>query len=158
MSKINLRLFLLVFSCHTLAWCSPAFACETVATAKLDSTCVVMQREGRAGVWFALAEADGLRRASLELPELRLQVGALTERSAIRDYQVTTYKEVIALKDSALSTAEARLETFARAAREAEEGQKEAEDELGAWYRSPALWAVVGAALVTGVVVALEIR
>lgn len=145
-----------VFSTAALA--PVARACDTVATATVESTCVVMEREGARGVWFALETADELRKYKLEVPELRLQIRSYEQIARAREVQVKTYLDVIALKDSAIKTAEDNMEAFTRQAREAREAEREARAELGAWYRSPALWFAVGGILVTGIVVALEVR
>ena len=142
----------------TAALTPPARACDTMATATAESTCVVMEREGARGVWFALETADELRKCKLEAPELRLQIRSYEQMALAREVQVKTYLDVIELKDSAIKTAEGSMGAFARQAREAREVERKARDELGAWYRSPALWAALGGILVTGIVVALEVR
>lgn len=147
--------------CSAILVCSrasQALACDTVVTATPKSTCVVMEREGSRGLWFSLAAADELRRYKLEAPELRLQIRSYEQMARVREVQVKTYLDVIALKDSTIKTAETNMEAFTRQAREAREAEREARDELNAWYRSPALWAAVGGILVTGIAVALEVR
>jgi len=156
MPRIISRLLLLAFSWQALT--PAARACDTVATATVESTCVVMEREGARGVWFVLETADELRKYKLEVPELRLQIRSYEQMAAAREVQVHTYLDVITLKDSAIKTAEDNMGAFARQAREAREAERKARDELGAWYRSPALWAAIGGILVTGIVVALEVR
>ena len=131
------------------SWPSTAHACDTVATATPESSCVVLQREGVPGVWFSLGEADRLRKAHLELPELRLQIDKYEGLRDVQDYRIKAYVEVIALKDASLKSAVGNMDAFARRTRKAEEA-------LDAWYRSPILWTGIGAGLVTGLVLALD--
>lgn len=156
MLKLISHTLLLAFSWQALA--PAARACDTAATATPESTCVVMEREGARGVWFALETADELRKHKLEVSELRLQIRSYEQMALAREVQVHTYLDVITLKDSAIKTAETNMGAFARQAREAREAERAARDELHAWYRSPALWAAVGGILVTGIVAALEVR
>jgi len=94
---------------------SKAFACDTIENATLDSSCVVMAREGQRGVWFSLSEAERLRKASLIVPELQLQIKKFEES----------------------------------------EIEKEAREELDAWYHSWWFLTGLGAAIGTGVTLAI---
>lgn len=143
---------LTVAVCSWLALHSVASACDTAATATPASTCVVMKHLDTPGVWFELKTADELRRFKLEIPELRLQLDAFTQRVAIRDEQLKLYTEVITLKDSALGVANDSMAAFARTAREAQEDERKARAELDAWYRSPIIPFLAGVATVTTVV------
>jgi hypothetical protein len=115
-----------------------------------------MAREGSPGVWFSLTKADGLRKYKLEVGELKLQIEGYEQASVIQDRRINAYTEALDLKDSSLDTAKEGMTAFASQAREAREGEREAMDELHAWYRSPALWAGIGAGLVTALVIFLE--
>lgn len=144
--------------CSVFVSPSVARACDTLATATLESDCVVMDRAGRKGVWFSLDTADKLRKLKLEVPELRLQILNYEKTLEIKNFQISSYLETIALKDSVIQTSKASMDTFARQARLAQEGERLALNELHAWYRSPALWAAVGATVVTGIVITLTLE
>lgn len=155
---MRLLVCFLTAACSALAFIPAAQACDTIKTATLKSTCVVMEREGQNGVWFDLATADELRKSKLDVPELQLQISSYEQMALAREFQVSTYLKVIKLKDNALKVAEDNMAVFAKQARTAREDAHAAMDELDAWYRSPSLWAGIGAAVVTGIVVALEVR
>lgn len=132
-----------------LTLCSPlkALACDTVQTATLESTCVVMAIQGRPGVWFDLTTADTLRRAKLEAPELRLQVEKFSLVEKKREAQVHALMEATALRREAADMLKASIDASVKDAREARQEAAEAHEELNAWYRSPWLWGVTGAVL-----------
>jgi hypothetical protein len=98
-----------------------------------------------------------MRKASLEVGELRLQIKDHELRASTRDYQVQTYQDVIKLKGAALDGAKASMAAFVRQAREARKEAQDAKDELHAWYRSPILYTGLGAAVVTAIVVVLSV-
>lgn len=152
MTKLQRCLATLVFSfiVTALNWPSVAFACETLETAKLDSECVVMTRDGQRGVWFRLSAADKIRKMKLELPELRLQIEKYELAEEERQSEVRELKMAIELQKSSLMALESTIENHAKEAREAEERAKAAEDELDKWYRSPWLWGAVGIAVGVG--------
>jgi hypothetical protein len=136
----------------------PVYAsCETEATAKPDSDCVVLSFQNKRGVWFELNKADELRKASLEVGELRLQIKDHELRAVTRDYQVQTYRDVIKLKSASLDEAKKSMVAFVRQTREARKEASDAREELHAWYRSPVLYMGIGAAVVTTIVVALSV-
>ena len=56
---------LLAAVCSILAFALPARACDTITTATLQSTCVVMERNGQKGVWFVL-DARGIPRKTFK--------------------------------------------------------------------------------------------
>lgn len=152
---MRLLICLVILACN----CAPAvaFACDNSSEATPDSACVVLDREGVKGVWFRLDRADELRRVHLEVPELRLQIKGLEQRGAARDFQLKNYREVVQLKQQSIDKAMANMGAFAKQAREAREGEQDAMDALHAWYRSPVLWAGIGAGIVVGIVVALAV-
>jgi hypothetical protein len=97
-----------------------------------------MDRDGKSGVWFELETADELRRAHLIVPELKLQVATLEQIQSVRDAQLKAY--VQALDEQKQATKEYRAEL----------------EETRRWYREPSLWAGIGAAFVTAIVVGLR--
>jgi len=121
--------------------------CVTPDQASPQSTCVVMERDGVRGVWFSLAEADALRRMKLREPELDLQIRSLEQMRDVQAGRVEQYREASTLRGEALARAEEQLELSLQR-------NTELEMEVNAWYRSPALWAGVGAAVTVAVVVA----
>lgn len=136
--------------CGDVAW-----ACETEATAKPDSECVVMPRGQARGVWFTLDVANTLRKEHELLPELQLQLKSYAELNQIRDQQVAGLKEADALRKD---VSQKLLDTTAALARDAERARQErdkAKDELDAWYRSPFLWTGVGVLATVATVVAV---
>lgn len=124
-----------------------ALACDTVEQATLKSTCVVMPLEGRQGVWFDVKTADTLRRAKLLVPELQLQVDKYDLVEKKRDAQVHALMEAVALRREAADLLEANIKVHIREAREARQEAARARADAGAWYRSPWMWGVIGAAL-----------
>lgn len=150
----------LILACSLfLGLCAPlkALACDTVDTATLKSTCVVMPIQGRPGVWFDLATADELRRLKLEVPELRLQVEKFSLIEMRREAQVQALLEAGSLRREAADMLKASIDHSVKDARLARQEAADAREELGAWYRSPWLWGVTGAvlgALATGFLVA----
>lgn len=133
-----------------------ALDCVTAANATPASDCVVLERDGARGVWFDLKTADELRKAKLSFPELQLQIGALEQRGAVRDWQLERYLEVISLKQEALSEMDKGLAAQVRIAREARKGEREAVEALHAWYNQPSLWFASGVvvSVVAGVLIA----
>lgn len=132
-----------------------AMDCVTAANATPASECVVLEQNGVRGVWFELKIADELRKAKLSFPELQLQIGALEQRGAVRDWQLERYLEVISLKQEALSEMDKGLAAQVRIAREARDGERKAVERLHAWYNQPSLWfgAGVVVTLVAGVLI-----
>lgn len=143
-----------------LALCAPlkAAACDTVQTATVESTCVVMPLEGRAGAWFDLATADQLRRLKLEVPELRLQLEKYDLVEKRREAQVQALLESVALRREAADLLKASVDGAVKQAREGRQEAAEAREELGAWYRNPWMWGALGAILggvATGALIAM---
>lgn len=122
--------------------------CLTLAEARPDSTCVVMPREGVRGVWFELAEADRLRRAHLELGELRLQVAAMEQLRVVWATRADQYREAATLRGEAAEVLERQLnEALART--------EAARADADAWWRQPALWFGLGAVVAVVVFIAV---
>lgn len=148
--------------CSVILVCSliPARAqasCTKQADATPESTCVVMKRGEVRGVWYELKRADVLRKAHLEVPELRLQIIDHEIRANTRDWQIGNYREALKLRGKTIEDLKGSMVAFARTAREAKEGEREAIEDLHAWYRSPATWALIGGGVVTAIVVALAV-
>jgi len=127
-----------------------AYACETEATARPDSECVVMQRGGIRGVWFRLDVADELRRMKLEFPELRIQTEKQSEVLALRESQVIYLRQALDAHEKALAEVKSANEILSRDAARARQERDEAKAELGAWYRSPILWTAIGSGATLG--------
>lgn len=146
----------------SVALCAPlpALACDTAAQAHRGSTCVVMPRRGVPGVWFDLDTADELRKVSLEVPELRLQMDAHVRIEGKRIVEVRNLRESIQhRKDVAKGLREAaRLSAIdaKRARKETEEMKRKADSFL----RKPLFWFLAGVATggfaAAGVIVARE--
>ena len=124
---------------------STARACDTVATASPSSTCVVLDRQGVAGVWFVLATADALRTSHQLIPELRLQLEKYNEIDTQRTAEVIGLREAIAAQRDAIEKLKAEAALSAKAMRAARDDAMAARSELDRWYRSPFLWLAVGA-------------
>jgi hypothetical protein len=105
-----------------------------------------MPRAGVRGVWFTLETADTLRREHLEVPELRLQVDRLTQLADIETSRAIMYREAAELRLENTTALERQLD-------EALEREARARAESGAWYREPALWFTIGAAIATAVII-----
>ena len=137
----NLSLFLVS------NWPSKAFACDTIENATLDSSCVVMAREGQRGVWFSLSEAERLRKASLIVPELQLQIKKFEESEIEKNSEVSNLREALKLQKESTATLESTVETYVKETREAKKSAAEAREELDAWYRSWWFLTSLGAAI-----------
>lgn len=152
------QLFSLVLICSLLlGLCAPvtAFGCDTVATATLESTCVVLEREGRRGVWFSLDKAQELRKGALEIPQLRLQLQTHDELEAKRTEQVIQLTAANAERKSAMVALESTNAAHVADARRAREDASQARAELDRWYRSPWVW--FGAGIASGALAAVMI-
>jgi len=129
-----------------LAVSSPvARACDTAASARPDSECVVLDRQGAKGVWFQLATADALRVSHRLIPELRLQLEKYSEMDAKHTEEVEALRGALALRQAASDALKLELEASAKEAREAQETAAAAQQELDRWWRSPIIWLSVGA-------------
>lgn len=134
---------------------SKAFACDTIENATLDSACVVMAREGQRGVWFSLSEAERLRKASLTIPELQLQIKKFEQSEIEKNSEVSNLREALKLQKESTTTLESTIETYVKETRKAKKSAQEARDELDAWYRSWWFLTGLGAAIGTGVTLAV---
>lgn len=117
--------------------------CVTADVARSSDTCVVVDRAGVKGVWFALPVADELRKIKLEVPELRLQVGKLEALLEVERRRVLMFRESSELRRQALQDKDKQVDRALTAG-------ATAQAESSAWYRSPVLWFSVGT-LVAGV-------
>jgi hypothetical protein len=146
----------LLMSCVPLLEAAPARACDTEATAKPDSECVVMARAGVRGVWFQLHIAEQLRTGALELPELRSQLGAYEQALGVRDFQLENLRQAVAAQREASKAALGANEILVRDAQRARSERDEALQSRSAWYRSPVFWfgVGVGTTLISGYVLA----
>ncbi len=141
----RLLTFFLVVACSLATL--PTLACETEATAKPDSDCVVQARAQIRGVWFRLDKAEELRKAYDEIPELRLQINTYDQLIKIRDVQLAGYREASAARKSVSADLQAANTVLSRDAARARKERDEAIASRDAWYRSPFLWTGVGVVL-----------
>lgn len=93
---------------------------------------------GAEGHWMPSETARCLLGRLELLPELLVYVGLLEQRQALTDA-----RERLLRQETELAEAEAQMATGALEA--AVRARRHAEEDLDAWYRSPALWAAVGA-------------
>lgn len=122
-----------------------ARACDEAAKARADSSCVVMARQGVAGVWFRLMEANELRKAVLLVPELSLQIQTFSELDKARAAEVAALKGALTLREQAGVALKVEVEKAVVAANAAQADAVAAREELGRWWRSPVVWLSVGA-------------
>jgi outer membrane murein-binding lipoprotein Lpp len=122
-----------------------ARACETTTTARPDSTCVVLDRQGAKGVWFQLALADELRTSHQLIPELRLQLEKYSEADRKQTDEVAALRGALTLRQLATDQLKAEVDAATKEARAAQDDATAARQELDRWWRSPFLWLSVGA-------------
>jgi len=103
-----------------------------------------------------LKTADELRKDHLTVPQLQIQIEAMTQMAAIRDFQLERYKQALDAEAHALDAAKRGYEQAVRVALIEEENARSLQRKLDAWYREPSLWAAVGAAAVGVLVVVLR--
>ena len=148
-----MRRLLLCSAILVCSWPATAHACDTVATATPGSTCVVLERESVRGLWFDLGTGNGLRKAKLLVPELKLQTGLLESKLEARDFQLESYRSVLKLKNGIQKEQQRAIGLLTKQERQAREA-------LDAWYRSPVLWFAVGVVvpIVGGAIIAALIK
>jgi len=149
---------LLILVCSLIALSANA-ECKTVAEARLDDDCVVMQFGEQSGVWFRLDKAEMLRKAWTELPELRLQASKYGVLLQQRDAQLSLYREAAREYKGVIRDLKEVNKYLVTETREAREERNKARAALNAWYRSPFLWFGSGVVVtvITGLVVALTL-
>ena len=126
----------------------PAHAkCYTIEKAPLDADCVIMPFGSTRGVWFRLSKAEELRKLTLIVPELKLQIGEYEKTLALRDSQVSDLRGALDAQKKAGDLLKKSNAVLVRDANRAKREREEAEAALNAWYRSPFLWTGVGALL-----------
>ena len=109
---------------------------------------MVMARNGVRGVWFSLAEADAIRRMRLEVPELRLQINRLERMTEVQGERIDLYRNATDLRAEAMRLLQAQLDASL-------DRETRLRRQMGAWYRSPALWLTVGVLVTTAAYVAI---
>lgn len=122
--------------------CVPALA----QAQKHDTTeAFELKVQGAKGTWFPSAMTRQMLAKIEQLKELNITIDGQDallvtkdERLAIKDQRITQVKEALALSIKA----EARMEAVVLAA---VRGQREAEEELDSWYRSPGFLLSMGA-------------
>lgn len=145
-ARLSYLAFWAVLACSVA---SPAKAqCVAEAQATPQSTCVVMARGDVRGVWFTLQEADNLRQAHLEVPQLQLQVQHLTQLADIQTSRMNQYRDAAQLRAETARQLEQQLNDSLR-----REAQVRASAD--SWYREPALWFTIGAIVATAVILAV---
>jgi hypothetical protein len=105
---------------------------------------VVLPREGIRGLWYDLATANKLRKASLLVPELESQLKLQVEKVTVRDFQLNGYREAYDLQLEIQAQQQDAIALLTKQEREAREA-------LHVWYRSPTLWFTVGVVVSGGV-------
>jgi hypothetical protein len=109
----------------------------------------LLTRGAAAGIWFhgdvARCMLDRLALLPLYVERVRL----LDERLAVQEHIEDTLTRAELLSRQIADQATAALD-------EAERGRRQAEEELGAWYRSPVLWTGVGGVIVAAIAVAIR--
>lgn len=100
-----------------------------------------LTHEGQPGLWWHREVARCMTGHLMALP-------LYAERVQLLDTKLTIATERRALVDRQVALAEQEAELATGALEAAVRGRREAEEALNAWYRSPILWVVVGAAVV----------
>jgi len=80
----------------------PVYSCETVATARLDSQCVVMSVGPSRGVWFRDDAWATLHAAWLELPQVRERASAAETLATVEETQSKLYRAAYITESDAL--------------------------------------------------------
>lgn len=107
-----------------------------------DQRRALIERDGQAGIWFHIDLARCMLARLAVLPEYAQHVRLLEERLTLGGERA-----FLEARRADLAVGEANVATEALEA--AVRARRRAEEDLNAWYRHPALWAVVG--LVLGV-------
>lgn len=98
---------------------------------------VVMEHDGKAGLWLPLEAHRAILADLRELPERRNEVHLLDEKLRLRIEQVSDLRIAVVAATEAQKIAVAALDA-------AEKGRAAAENRLDAWWRAPAFWVAVG--------------
>jgi hypothetical protein len=116
-----MRYLIPILLVYGLTLVSNAHACETVATARLDSTCVVMTVGPTRGVWFRESSAEDLRAAWQELPSVRTRADAAEALADLETRRADLYRGAYEVQETALAfervgfrTLQERVETLSR--------------------------------------------
>lgn len=128
-----------------------SFAPALVQGQKHDTTqAFELEVQGAKGTWFPsdmtrkmLAKIEQLKALDVTIAEQDALITTRDEQLVVKDQRIVQVKEALQLSIQA----EARMAAVVLAA---VRGQRQAEDDLDAWYRSPGLWAGIG---VLGVVI-----
>lgn len=108
----------------------------------------VLEHEGEQGVWFQMDVARCMLGRLVQLPLYSGRVRLLEQRLELSSDRVEILTEAIEVGESIEERYEIALSAALERARDAERSRN-------AWYRSPGLWAAVGAIL-AGALVALS--
>jgi hypothetical protein len=111
--------------------------CSPVQAARDTTKAFEFEVEGVAGVWMpsamaklALASAEELAVQKVVIAEQSALIAIKDERLGIKDQRILQVKEALQLSIQAEERTKAVVEAAVR-------GQREAEEALDAWYRSP---------------------
>lgn len=135
-----------------LTLCAPvtAAACDTIQTARLDSTCVVMARQGQQGVWFAVKQAAELKKAFQLVPELRIQVTKGEKLNLRRESQISDLRGALQLTKDSLRVIEGTVAVAEKSGREGRQQAISARQSHDTWK-----WVWWGAGVASGALLAI---
>lgn len=128
-----------------------AFACAAAlapARAARADDAVVIERDGKPGIWLPLEAHRAILADLGELAERRQEVHLLDEKLHLRVEQMRDLRIAVESATAAQKAAVGALEA-------AERGRVAAEARLDAWYRSPTLWFGIGVVVSLGLVVGI---
>jgi hypothetical protein len=108
---------------------------------------VALEHEGSPGFWFERSSTRCLLSRMAALP-------LYVERVRLLDQRLTLAEARDGLQERRYAAAAEGEQRAVQALEAAERGRREAEEALNAWYRSPVLWVVVGAASTFAIIVA----
>jgi hypothetical protein len=117
--------------------------CEELAP--VENRRAIIEHDGESGIWFRLDVARTMLADLEELPLIRLELESFAERLTIRDGQVERLRASVELAQEGERVAVEALQSALYA-------REETVRAYDVWWRSPALWAVVGAVVAAGVV------
>ena len=130
-----------------LLWAAPAQAQELpdlelpCAPDVIELRRAAISHEGQPGLWWHREVARCMAGRLMALPQY-------VERIRLLETQLTIAGEREGLVHRQALLAEQEAAAAVGALEAAVRGRREAEEDLNAWYRSPILWVVVGAAVV----------
>lgn len=106
-----------------------------------------VEYKGEPGIWFPSEIAHAMLADIKDYNLVKPEIGLLKDRLEIRAERIEFLKEEVSLATAAADKAESVLSAAIKREREAKE-------ELDAWYRSPILWVAAGVVVTVGLEVA----